>query len=70
LNQNAKYGGIQVDGTFWEVCQKSKEGDILINLDYPSQNIVNNGDFCFMWEEVWKPVKLTGEFLVSRWGIK
>jgi hypothetical protein len=59
-----------MEGTFWEVCQKSKEGDILINLDYISQNIVNNGDFCFMWEEDWKPVELIGEFLGAHWGIK
>ena len=60
----------KIKGTFWEVCQKSIEGDTLINLDWPTQNIVNNGDHCFMWEDDWTPVKLGGEFLGATWGIK
>jgi hypothetical protein len=61
--------GEGMEGSFWEVCANSKEGNILICLDYSLQNIVNNGDYTFMWEEEWTPVKLTGEYLGMRWKI-
>jgi hypothetical protein len=56
-------------GTFWEVAAKSKEGDILECEDYYG-NIVNNGDYAFLWEDSWAVVKLSGEFLGMRWRIK
>lgn len=59
-----------LEGTFWEVCQESKEGDVLINVNWTMQNIVNNGDYAFMWEEDWQPVKLNNEFLGARWKLK
>ncbi|WP_200415978.1 hypothetical protein [Virgibacillus salexigens] len=58
-----------VEGTFWEVCQKSKEGDVLTCVDWKIQNIVNNGDYTFMWEEDWEYVRLNNEFLGARWKI-
>jgi hypothetical protein len=57
-------------GTFWEVAAKSKEEDILECKSVLFQNIVNNGDYTFMWEEVWEPVTLSGEFLGFKWRIK
>lgn len=57
------------EGTFWEVCAESKEDDVLICLDYSMQNIVNNGDYIFKWEQSWETVKLDGEFLGMRWKI-
>jgi hypothetical protein len=58
------------EGSFWEVCSKSNEDDILICLDYPMQNIVNNGDYTFMWETSWTPVTLSGEFIGMKWKIE
>ena len=57
------------EGTFWEVCQNSSEEDVLVCLDYSMQNIVNNGDSIFKWEENWETVRLDGEFLGMRWKI-
>jgi hypothetical protein len=56
--------------SFWQAAEQSKEGDVLQNISWTSQNIVNNGDNAFMWEETWTPVKLNGEFLGARWIIK
>lgn len=58
-----------MEGTFWEVCAKSKEEDVLTCLDYPYQNIVNNGDYTFVWEKDWTHVTLTGEFLGMKWKL-
>ena len=57
------------EGTFWEACAKSKEEDVLVCLDYSMQNIVNNGDYIFKWEQSWETVKLDGEFMGMRWKI-
>lgn len=57
------------EGAFWEVCKNSKEEDVLVCLDYPMQNIVNNGDYVFKWKESWETVRLDGEFLGMRWKI-
>jgi hypothetical protein len=55
--------------TFWNTLSESKEEDIIECEDY-YQNIVNNGDFTFMWEDAWTPVKLSGEHLGFKWRIK
>lgn len=55
--------------TFWEALGKSKEEDV-IECEYSYQDIVNNGDYTFMWKELWDPVKLSGEHLGFRWRIK
>lgn len=55
--------------TFFETIEKSKENDVMRCIDYPMQNIVNNGDYTFMWENDWKVVKLTGEFIGMNWEI-
>lgn len=71
-----KWGnGIEMDVdknwvTFWEALSRSKEEDVLECEYSPYQNIVNNGDFTFMWEEAWEPVTLSGEFLGFKWRIK
>lgn len=56
--------------TFWEAALKSKEGDKLVCIDYPYQNIINNGDYTFMWEDSWEVVKLNSEFLGMKWEIQ
>ena len=55
--------------TFWEALSGSKEEDI-IECEYSYQNIVNNGDYTFMWKDIWEPVKLSGEHLGFRWRVK
>lgn len=57
-------------GTFWEVAARSKEEDTL-RCEYAAyQNIVNNGDYTFMWEETWEPVTLSCDFLGFKWRIE
>jgi len=56
--------------SFWKVAELSKEDDVLECEDIGYQNIVNNGDYTFMWEIDWTPVKLSGEFLGMKWRIK
>ncbi|MGG3890280.1 hypothetical protein [Metabacillus fastidiosus] len=56
--------------TFWETAAKSKEEDVLECEWDGRQNIVNNGDYTFLWEESWEHVKLSGEFLGAKWRIK
>ncbi|WP_161805239.1 hypothetical protein [Sporosarcina globispora] len=55
--------------TFWEALSQSKEGDV-IECEAIYSNIVNNGDYTFMWEEEWKPVVLRGEYIGMKWRIK
>ncbi|MFK3936504.1 hypothetical protein ACI2JA_03175 [Alkalihalobacillus sp. NPDC078783] len=58
------------EGTFWEVLQKSEEGEMMEMVEWPhSQKIVNNGDYHFYWNESMKPVVLSGEFVGSVWKI-
>ncbi|MEI2465098.1 hypothetical protein [Niallia taxi] len=54
--------------TFWDALAQSKEEDILeCEWGKGTQRIVNNGDYAFMWEESWQPVRLNGEFIGAKW---
>jgi hypothetical protein len=55
--------------SFWQAAELSREEDVLECEEYYG-NIVNNGDFTFMWEESWKPVQLSGEHLGFKWRVK
>lgn len=55
--------------SFWDALSQSKEDDVLECENF-YDNIVNNGDFTFMWERSWNPVKLSGEHLGLKWRIK
>lgn len=71
LEEYLKENEVEKEGwkSFWEALTESKEGDILECEDYYA-NIVNNGDYTFMWEESWKVVTLSGEYLGFKWRIK
>jgi hypothetical protein len=56
--------------SFWKTAEMSKEEDVLECETNLFQNIVNNGDYTFMWEEAWIPVTLSGEYLGFKWRVK
>lgn len=56
--------------SFWDALAQSKEEDIIECKDNYYQNIVNNGDYTYMWEESWIPVSLSGEHIGFKWRIK
>lgn len=68
---NCKNGVSPVPYTsFWDAAKASKEGDVLECAYNGYQNIVNNGEYMFFWEQTEETVTLSGEFLGMMWRIK